>query len=121
MDRSAPVVNCVVAGIGLEGWRVDPPNFLAFRWNGKANQVRRVLEHEVVPNLQERWPRTQVDEDNERPHVIYKLGPPLPMYAPVPVGTNYRDMSRCAHERMFTEPAKFLPSIHRRGYRRSLR
>lgn len=73
-----------------KGWPVGPPNFLAFRWSGKVHQVRRVVEHEVVPNLQQRWPTIPVDEDTERAHAIYKLGPPLPMHAPVPAGTNYR-------------------------------
>ena len=76
------------------GWRkgdpVDPPNFIAFRWDGKVHRIHRVVAHEVVPNLQVRWPTIPVDQDTSRPHVIYTLGPPLPMNGPLPSGTNYR-------------------------------
>ncbi len=73
-----------------KGWPVDAPNFLAFRWDGKVQQIRRVVRNEVVPNLQERWPTIPVDEDTSRPHAVYALGPPLPMHGPLPSGTNYR-------------------------------
>ena len=76
------------------GWRkgdpVDPPNFLAFRWDGKVQRIHRVVAHEVVPNLQVRWPSVPEDEDTIRPHAVYTLGPELPMNGPVPSGTNYR-------------------------------
>jgi hypothetical protein len=38
------------------GWSSIPPNFLAFRWDGYVQRVHRVLDYEVIPSLQERWP-----------------------------------------------------------------
>ena len=72
------------------GWPTNPPNFLAFRWNGKVHQVRRVVSQEVVPRLQERWPDIPGTDETSRQHAVYQLGPPLPMDGPIPSGTNYR-------------------------------
>lgn len=75
------------------GWPKNPPNFLAFRWGNKVHQVRRVVASEVVPRLQDRWPDIPQTADSTQPHAVYRLGPPLPMHAPVPAGekgTNYR-------------------------------
>lgn len=72
------------------GWPVDAPNFMAFRWGGKVREVRRVIAHDVMTSLQERWPSIPRDDSTTRPHSIYTLGPPLPMHEPLPSGTNYR-------------------------------
>jgi hypothetical protein len=71
------------------GWPKTAPNFLAFRWNAQVQQVRRVMETVVVPNLQSRWADLPVNEDTSRPHVIYSLGPPLPGL-PIPNGKQYQ-------------------------------
>lgn len=71
------------------GWPKTPPNFLAFRWNAQVQQVRRVTETVVVPNLQSRWTDLPVNKDTSRPHVIYSLGPPLPGL-PIPSGKQYQ-------------------------------
>lgn len=73
-----------------KGWPTDAPNFLAFRWNGHVQQVRRVLTHTIEKNLQARWPDIPKTPNTTRPCVIYDLGPPIPMPRPLPSGTNYR-------------------------------
>ena len=40
-------------GLG-KGWPRTPPNFLAFRWDGQVQQVRRVTRAEVIPDLPRR-------------------------------------------------------------------
>lgn len=66
------------------GWPTVPPNFLAFRWKGAVRQVNRVLEHEIVTRLSDRYP-TVADDDSvtsrppEEPHVLYHLGPDIPL------------------------------------------
>jgi hypothetical protein len=72
------------------GWPTDPPNFLAFRWGNKVQQVRRVVASEVVPRLQDRWPDIPEKLGTTQPHVIYQLGTLLPMREPLPTGFNYR-------------------------------
>lgn len=71
------------------GWPKTAPNFLAFRWDGQVQQVRRVLENAVVPSLQSRWADIPADEDTSRPHIVYRLGPPLPGL-PILSGKLYR-------------------------------
>jgi hypothetical protein len=71
------------------GWPKTPPNFLAFRWSGHVQSVRRVLASEIVQSLQDRWDDIPADGSTNRPHVVYKLGPELPGM-PIPSGKHYR-------------------------------
>ena len=81
------------------GWPPVPPNFLAFRWNNRVQRVHRVIGHEVIASLQERWPDIPAPtedsdeklrtEGTDRPHVLCRLGPALRM-EPLPTGINYR-------------------------------
>ena len=41
------------------GWPTVPPNFLAFRWKGAVRQVNRVLKHEIIARLSDRYPRSR--------------------------------------------------------------
>jgi hypothetical protein len=74
---------------GIRGWPTEPPNFMAFRWNGAVQRIHRIVEHEVVPQLSDCWPYLD-DEAANRPHAVYRLGPRLPPYQPVPNGASYR-------------------------------
>lgn len=73
-----------------KGWPTDPPNFMAFRHRGKVIRVSRVVDAEVVPTMTHRWPGIEPVGNAAKPHAVYTLGPPLPLPAPVPSGTNYR-------------------------------
>lgn len=75
---------------GVGGWPLDPPTFMAFRWDNAVQQVRRVIASDVIPNLQTCWPDIPAIQETERPHAVYQLGPPLPMHGPLPCGTSYR-------------------------------
>ena len=74
---------------GVRGWPTEAPNFMAFRWAGAVQRIHRVVEHEVVPQLSDRWPDLTHEEAN-RPHAVYRLGPRLPPYEPIPNGATYR-------------------------------
>jgi hypothetical protein len=71
------------------GWPKIPPNYLAFRWNGHVQQVNHVDGYVVVDDLHE-----AVEEIPARaitsPHIVYRLGPPVPLTRPLPSGANYR-------------------------------
>ncbi len=64
---------------GRNGWPKRPPRFLAFRWEGRIHQVNRVIGHEVVSSLQVRWPDVPTAPDSDKPHIIYDLGPNIPI------------------------------------------
>ena len=74
---------------GIGGWPTEPPNFMAFRWQGAVQRIHRIIEHEVVPQLSERWHYLN-DEPANRPHAVYRLGPRLPPHQPIPNGASYR-------------------------------
>lgn len=80
--------NCYFHPYGKH-WPRTPPNFLAFRWNGKVQLIRRVVRAEVVPDLRDRWPDIPEAEDTRGPHAVYDLGSPIPG-PPIPSGTTYR-------------------------------
>ena len=74
---------------GTGGWPTEAPNFMAFRWAGAVQRIHRVIDHEVVPQLTDRWPEL-TDEAASRPHAVYRLGPRLPPHEPIPNGAPYR-------------------------------
>lgn len=77
---------------GTGGWPVEPPNFMAFRWNSAVQRIHRVIKADVVPHLQERYPYMTTNKNPlaARPHAVYTLGPQLPPYDPIPNGAPYR-------------------------------
>ena len=76
-----------------KGWPRTPPNFLAFRWDGRVQRIHRVIHSEIIPALQVRWPDIPEAPDTARPHAVYHLGPPLPG-TPFPNGAQYRAQRR---------------------------
>ena len=64
---------------GHNGWPKRPPNLIGFRWGGRVRQISRVASYEVVPNLHSRWPDIPTTGDPDRPHLLYELGPDLPI------------------------------------------
>jgi hypothetical protein len=64
---------------GRNGWPKRPPTFLAFRWEGRLRQVNRAVESKVVATLQEEWPDIPAGADNHTPHIVYTLGPDIPI------------------------------------------
>ena len=74
---------------GSGGWPKEPPNFLAFRWSNRVQQVHRVQDWKVLPSLCDRWPDVPRVPDTDRPVVVYRLGPRIPV-DPIPSGANYR-------------------------------
>jgi hypothetical protein len=71
------------------GWPKIPPNYLAFRWHGRVQQINHIDSYLVVDDLNE-----VADEiphgSRATPHIVYRLGPPIALNPPLPSGTNYR-------------------------------
>lgn len=70
---------------GVSGWPTEPPNFIAFRWDGAVRLIHRVESYEVVPRLSDEWP-DMTSAPASRPHVVYQLGARLPPYEPIANG-----------------------------------
>lgn len=60
-------------------WPKRSPVLIGFRWDSKVRQVNRVVRDRRVETLQDEWPLIPVNDDTARPHVIYELGPDLPL------------------------------------------
>ena len=72
------------------GWPAEPPNFMAFRWDGHVQRIHRVTHAEVIPSLLQRFPDVPANEVTTTPHAVYTLGPRIPPFDPIPTGKNYR-------------------------------
>ena len=76
---------------GVSGWPTEPPNFMAFRWEGHVRRIHRVEEADVVPTLLDRYPDLPANELTMRPHAVYKLSKRrLPPLEPIANGAQYR-------------------------------
>ncbi len=73
------------------GWPKVPPNYIAFRWANKVQDVRHVETYEVVDDMHAVFPELPSNPDPDRPLMVLKLGLPIPMPRPLPSGANYRD------------------------------
>jgi len=61
-------------------WPVIPPNYIAFRYDGKVQSIHHIESHKVVRDLSSEnpnWPVTNKD------HFVYKLGPAMIPIKPV--------------------------------------
>jgi len=83
---------------GAGGWPTEPPNFMAFRWQGAVHRIHRVVVADVLPSLLDRWPDLPATHDTVRPHAVYDLGPRLPPAQPIRSGASHR-ASRQLNER----------------------
>lgn len=71
-------------------WPSEPPNFLAFRWDGAVQRIHRVTHAEVIPSLLHRFPDVPANPITTSPHAVYDLGPRFPPFDPIPNGKPYR-------------------------------
>ncbi len=72
--------------VGGNGWPSSPPNYIAFRKDGKLMSVHHIDSYQVVDDLNsinENWPVTNDD------HFVYKLGPAMSPAKPLLNGKVY--------------------------------
>jgi len=70
------------------GWPVQPPNYVAFRYYGKLQSVHHIDSFEVIDDLSTvnpLWPKTNSD------HFVYRLGPPMGPLTEVRTGNIFRN------------------------------
>ncbi len=70
-------------------WPKTPPNYLAFRWSGHVQDVRHVDAYQVVEELNEVIPELPA-QGHPFLQIVYTLGPPIPLPAPLSNGAQYR-------------------------------
>ena len=79
-------------GGGRGGWPVEPPNYLAFRYDGHLKSIHHVESCEVVADLGPHFPEQPSDERG--PRVLYELGPPIYPVKPMQVGARLQAARR---------------------------
>ena len=71
-------------GGGRGGWPIEPPNYLAFRYDSCLQSIHHVEGYTIVNNLGPFFP-DQPDRDDGM-YVLYDLGPPIRPPKKMPVG-----------------------------------
>jgi hypothetical protein len=77
-----------------DGWPVQPPNYVGFRYRGALQSVHHIDSFEVVEDLSKRnrhWHKT------DRDYFVYRLGPPMRPAKPIRTGALYSSLRvKCA-------------------------
>ncbi len=58
---------------GTKGWPKDPPNYIAFRYNGKLQSIHHIDGYIITKNMHDAIPEMP-DADWDDEHIIYNLG-----------------------------------------------
>jgi hypothetical protein len=84
------------------GWPVEPPTYLAFRYNGKLGSIHYVQKCETLTNLGNRMP--EITNEEHDPCFLYYLGPPFRSDHDVPTGDKILRATRvrCMLDTLFT-------------------
>lgn len=56
-----------------KNWPANPPNYMAFRWNGVLQGIHHVDRYEIITTWEPHFPDTT--EPSIPPHYLYHLGP----------------------------------------------
>jgi hypothetical protein len=71
------------------GWPKEPPNYIAFRYNGQLQSIYHIESYEIVENINNHIP--EMSPGIWEPHFLYKLGPAIKPNKTVKTGNIYRN------------------------------
>jgi len=71
-----------------KGWPRDPPNYMAFRWDGRMQSIHHVDSYQVITSWLPHFP--DAGEEEVGPLFLYDLGPPIVPSREVRTGALYR-------------------------------
>ena len=61
--------------IGKGGWSRDPPNYMAFRCDGRLRSIHHVDSYQIITSWLPHFP--DAEEKEIAQHFLYDLGPPI--------------------------------------------
>ncbi len=71
-----------------KGWPANPPNYMAFRWDGVLQGIYHVDKYEIITTWEPHFPDTT--EASFQPHYLYHLGPRIMPAHTVKTGNIFR-------------------------------
>ena len=74
-------------GGGRGGWPKEPPNYIAFRYDGRLQSIHHIEGYEVFTNPHDKFP--EIPETKWEPHFLYSLGPAFAPHHEVRTGNIY--------------------------------
>lgn len=77
------------------GWPVNPPNYMAFRWQGRLQSIHHIDDYEIITDFAPHFPG--ITEGEIEPHFLYHLGPPIRPSREVRAGKIFRAARVYAH------------------------
>lgn len=78
--------------VGRGGWPKIPPNYLAFRYDGRLQSIAHVDDYVISTDIAEFFPGAPQAEDD--PHFVLSLGPPIRPAATVKNGPSVQRSMR---------------------------
>ena len=73
--------------IGGNGWVKEPPNYIAFRYDGKLQSIHHIEGYEVVTNMSKVF--SEAKDEEWEPSFVYHLGTPFAPSNEVRTGNVY--------------------------------
>lgn len=64
-------------GGSLGGWPAEPPNYIAFRYDGILQSIHHIEKYEVFKNHSDFFPEAPKRKWDKAYHYLYHLGPPI--------------------------------------------
>lgn len=76
--------------VGKNGWPKEPPNYIAFRYNGQLQSIHHIEGYNVTRNLHDEIPEMP-DKEEKLDSFIFELGPAITPKKMVKTGKIYRN------------------------------
>ncbi len=73
---------------GIKGWPKEPPNYIAFRYDGRLQSIHHIESYTITRNLHDEIPELP-DKEWDDDHFIYTLGPAIRPSKKVVTGNIY--------------------------------
>lgn len=87
--------------VGVRGWPKEPPNYIAFRYDGKLQSIHHVDGYEVKTGFDD--PIRGIRSKDRTPQFLYKLGPAIVPSTEVRTGRIFRSgRVRCMLDTLLT-------------------
>ena len=75
---------------GISGWPKEPPNYIAFRYDGKLQSIHHIEKYTLTSNLHDEV-KAMPDYEEDCDYFVYRLGPAIIPQKDIRTGKIYRN------------------------------